>query len=94
VRVGLTHMGAYFADDGNTVRVPRYTTFDLTAEFRTLVVMQGWGIRGFMTIQNLTDQRYVGSAFLNPDVVNGVPVAFEPGLPRSLVVSLSLGRLR
>jgi hypothetical protein len=34
----------------------------------------------------------VASAFLNPDVVNGAPVAFEPGLPRRLVVSLSLAR--
>jgi iron complex outermembrane receptor protein len=95
VRAGLSHTGAYFVDDANSVRVPAYTTFDLTAEVRQpIAVTQGWGIRGFVTIQNLADRRYIGSAFLNPDVVNGVPVAFEPGLPRTVVVSLSVGRLR
>ena len=44
-----------------------------------------------MTVRNLTDRRYVESAFLNPDVVGGQPVAFEPGLPRNVVFSLSLG---
>jgi iron complex outermembrane recepter protein len=51
-------------------------------------------MRGFLTINNLTDQRYVGSAFLNPDVVNGEPVAFEPGQPRSVTVSVALGWTR
>jgi outer membrane receptor protein involved in Fe transport len=41
-------------------------------------------------VVNLFDRDYVASAFLNPDVVNGVPVAFEPGLPRHVLVSLSL----
>jgi outer membrane receptor protein involved in Fe transport len=95
VRVGLSHTGAYFVDDANTVRIPAYTIFDFTAEVRQpVVVTRGWGIRGFVTIQNLANRRYIGSAFLNPDVVNGVPVAFEPGLPRTVVVSLSVGRLR
>ena len=34
---------------------------------------------------------YIGSAFLNPDVVGGVPVAFEPGRPREVVVGLTVG---
>ena len=33
-------------------------------------------------MENLADHRYVAPAFLNPDVVGGEPVAFEPGLPR------------
>jgi len=36
----------------------------------------------------------VGSAFQNPDRVDGVPVAFEPGMPRALVLSVSAGRMR
>ena len=47
-----------------------------------------------MSIHNLADRKYIGSAFLNPDRVNNVPVAFEPGSPRSVVVSLTAGRLR
>jgi hypothetical protein len=42
-------------------------------------------------VENLADRRYVASAFLNPDVVGGEPVAFEPGLPRQVVVSVALG---
>jgi hypothetical protein len=38
-------------------------------------------------VENLAGRRYVASAFLNPDVVGGEPVAFEPGL----VVSVALG---
>jgi hypothetical protein len=46
-----------------------------------------------VTLSNLADRRYIGSAYLNPDVVNGVPVAFEPGTPREVVVGLTLGAL-
>ncbi|MEJ7811063.1 MAG: TonB-dependent receptor [Gemmatimonadaceae bacterium] len=86
---------AYFADDANTVRVPGYGTLGATlAMERPLELGGGLGLRGFVTVNNLADRRYVASAFLNPDVVNGVPVAFEPGLPRHVVASLSLGWVR
>ena len=48
--------------------------------------------RGFARVNNLFDRAYIASAFLNPDVVAGEPVAFEPGLPRNLVVGISLVR--
>jgi hypothetical protein len=48
--------------------------------------------RGAVRVDNLADRRHVASAFLNPDVVAGEPVAFEPGLPRQVVVSVSRGR--
>ncbi len=95
IKGGVEHTGRYFVDDANTVRVPAYTIFSATAELREpILATGGWGLRGFVTVYNLTDRRYIGSAFLNPDRVNGVPVAFEPGMPRSVVVSLSAGRLR
>jgi outer membrane receptor protein involved in Fe transport len=50
------------------------------------------GLRAFVTVTNVFDRAYVASAFLNPDVVGGQAVAFEPGLPRNLVVGLSLVR--
>jgi hypothetical protein len=44
-------------------------------------------------VHNLTDEAYVGSAFLNPDPgTGGQPAVFEPGMPRSVTVSFSLGR--
>ena len=92
---GVEHTGGYFIDDANTVSVPAYTTLSTTLELRDPVLTAGgWGVRGFVSVYNLADRRYIGSAFLNPDRVNGEPVAFEPGMPRSVVVSISAGRLR
>jgi iron complex outermembrane recepter protein len=95
VKAGVQLSDDYFADDANAVRIPGFATVDLTAELRRpIVARNGFGVRGFVTVRNVNDRRYVGSAFLNPDLVNGAPAAFEPGMPRSVVVSLSVGRLR
>jgi iron complex outermembrane recepter protein len=92
---GIEHTGKYFADDANNVEVPSFTIFNATAELRDPIAsVGGWGVSGFVRVQNLTDKKYIGSAFLNPDLVGGAPAAFEPGLPRTFVVSLSLGRRR
>ena len=91
---GVQHLGRYFADDANLVTVPAYTLLDLTAELRRpLVAANGWGVRGFVTLHNALDRAHIGSAFLNPDRINGEPAAFEPGMPRSIVVSLTAGRM-
>lgn len=93
VRVGVQGMSGYFADDANIVRVPGYGIVNATVGFdRPLAISGAIGVRGFVTVNNLFDRAYIGSAFLNPDVVGGVPVAFEPGLPRHVVVSLALVR--
>jgi len=84
-------VGRYYADDANTVRVPGYGTVDATLSMhRAMPVMAALGVRGFVSVTNLTDRRYVGSSYLNPDVVGGQPVAFEPGMPRQVVVGLQL----
>ena len=61
---------------------------------RPVEVGAGVAVRGFVTLDNVFDTRYIASAFLNPDVVAGVPVAFEPGLPRHLAVSIGISRNR
>jgi iron complex outermembrane receptor protein len=95
LKAGVEYSGKYFADDANSVDVPAYTTLNLTAELRNPIVTAGsFGVRGFVSVKNVTDKRYIGSAFLNPDLVGGAPAAFEPGMPRAVVVSLSVGRLR
>jgi iron complex outermembrane receptor protein len=84
--------GKYFADDANAVNVPGYTLVNATVALdNPIQVGGGLGVRGFVSVNNLFDRRYIGSAFLNPDVVGGVPVAFEPGLPRAAIVGLTLG---
>jgi hypothetical protein len=51
-------------------------------------------MRGFVEVTNLLNTKHIGSAFLNPDVVGGVPLAYEPGAPRTFVVSVTLSRAR
>ena len=95
LKAGVEHSGKYFADDANRVDVPTYTILNLTAELRDPIRIAGnFGVRGFVSVKNLTDKQYIGSAFLNPDLVGGVPAAFEPGMPQAVTVSLSVGRLR
>lgn len=92
VEFSLRGVGDYFADDANLVAVPAYHTFGLTiATDRLIPLGSQLGLRAFVTVDNLTDRRFIGSAFVNPDIVNGVPLAFEPGTPRAVVVSVSLG---
>ncbi len=94
-QAGMQQTGSYYADDANTVRVPSAAVFSAgVLTDRVFALGNGVGVRGSLTVQNLSDKRHIGSAFLNPDVVGGVPVAFEPGLPRQLLVSMSLVRSR
>jgi iron complex outermembrane recepter protein len=86
------NIGSYFADDANTVKVPGYMLWHAGLDLeRPTRLGGGIELRGAIRVENLTDKKYVASAFLNPDVVNGVPVAFEPGMPRHVVISASLG---
>ena len=95
VGVGVQHVGEFFADDANVVAVPDYSLFSASLGLRRpLRLTDAIDVRGFVRIENLTDENYVASAFLNPDVVGGVPLAFEPGMPRHVFVSLSLGLRR
>jgi iron complex outermembrane recepter protein len=90
----LDHSGDYFADDRNTVTVPGFTVYGLKAELRNpIVARNGMALRAFIAVHNLTDEAYVGSAFLNPDPgTGGQPAVFERGAPRSMTLSFSLGR--
>jgi iron complex outermembrane receptor protein len=95
LRAGVEHSGDYYADDANRVRVPAYTILNLTAELRDpLLAVNGVGMRGFVTVRNVADRKYIGSAFLNPDLVDSAPAAYEPGMPRAVIVSVSVGKLR
>lgn len=94
-KLGLQGSSAYFADDANTVSVAGWTVANVTLGLAEPVRLgAGVGLRGYLTLNNVLDRRYIASAFLNPDVVAGVPVAFEPGLPRHLLFSLAIERTR
>lgn len=94
LKLGVEHASGYFADDANLVAVAGHTILNFTLEWRRPVLTAGGvGVRGFVSVQNLADTRYMASAFLNPDVVNGQPAAYEPGMPRTVLVSFTMERL-
>jgi len=95
VQVGVQETGGYFVDDANTVSVPSSAIVSLgLLTDKVLELGNGVGVRGSVSVQNLTDKRYIGSAFLNPDVVSNVPVAYEPGLPRQVILSVTVVRTK
>jgi outer membrane receptor protein involved in Fe transport len=85
-------VGDYFLDDANAVSVPGSQTLDFTLALRPLRMGKAAQLTGFVAVSNLLDRRYIGSAYTNPDIVDGVPVAYEPGAPRAVVISLSISR--
>ena len=90
-RLDARGVGDYFLDDANSVSVPGYQTLDLTLALRP-VGMGRASLSGFVTVSNLFDRQFIGSAYTNPDIVSGAAVAYEPGTPRSVIVSFSLSK--
>ena len=85
-----------FADDANKISVPSSNVMNVgVIATRPWDLGNGFGVRGSVVVTNAADTKYVGSAYLNPDriTVNGasVPAVFEPGLPRQVILSLSIG---
>ncbi len=90
----VQHTGNYVLDDANRVDLPSATVFNATLSLRRPSrLYRKVGLTGFIRVENLLDRRYLTSGFLNPDVVGGQPVAFEPGVPRAFILSLGLVRL-
>jgi iron complex outermembrane receptor protein len=90
VEINLQGVGEYFVDDANRTKAPSYNLLNLTAGFRNSVQLTaGLAMRAFFAINNLGGKKYVSSAFVNPDVVNGAPLFIEPGLPRNYVIGVS-----
>lgn len=90
-QVEMQAVGEYFVDDANRTTVPAYHVFNLTLRMKKpLRLSESLALGGFIGANNLTDERYAASAFINPDVVRGVPVYLEPGLPRNFVIGMTI----
>ena len=90
ISLELNGVGKYFVDDANKIEVPSYSVINMSLGFTNVLRLTDYfGMRFFINISNLTDEKYAASAFINPDVVNGQPVYLEPGLPRSITASIS-----
>ncbi len=94
LQLGVQGTGGYFADDANTVTVDASHILSAGIRADRLLTIGDATLRGFVTVENLTDKKWIGSAFLNPDIVSNVPLAYEPGSPRSVLVSFSVSRGR
>lgn len=96
IRANLQSVGKYYVNDANTITVPSYTTFNAGIGIDHLNFADDrLYLHGYLGVNNLTDLKYIGSAWLNPDVatINGVqvPAYIEPGLPRNFVGTLGIG---
>jgi hypothetical protein len=95
VRVAGQGTGAYFVDDPNLVKVPSWLSLNATIGFEQLRLGEGpFFVSGFVAAQNILNTKYIGSAWVNPDLnAQGKPMYIEPGLPRNLVASFTLGAI-
>ncbi len=92
-RIVFQGTGEYFVDDPNSVIVPSWQTINMSLGVDQLQLGSSvLYVSGFLGIQNIADTKYIGSAWINPDLnAQGKPMYIEPGLPRTFVASLTLG---
>lgn len=92
VRLSLQNVGKYFVNDANTISVPAYTILNAGIGVDRLEIPSSpLYVTLFVGVNNLTNKKYIGSAWLNPNLVGGKPMYIEPGLPRNYVGSIGLG---
>ncbi len=96
IRANVQSAGKYYVNDANTITVPSYTILNAGIGIDHFNFADNKFFLGaFLGLNNLTDAKYIGSAWLNPDspVINGVttPAFIEPGLPSNFIGSISLG---
>ncbi|MCX6132392.1 MAG: TonB-dependent receptor [Ignavibacteriales bacterium] len=95
MRVGIQGSGGYYADDPNQVWVPAWQILNASIgldQYR--LGGSAFYVSGFFSVQNLLDKKYVGSAWINPDLnAQGKPMYIESGLPRNMIASFTLGAM-
>ncbi len=82
--VAVRNVGAYYADDANTARAAATTLVNGSLGYAR--AFGGRVLRVFVAGENLTDEQYVASVFING--VNGE--YYEPGLPRNWSAGFTL----
>ncbi len=91
-QANLQSVGKYFADDANYIEVPSYSILNIGVGVNHFnFANDKLFFNAFIGLNNVTDAKYIGSAWLNPDYLAGRPVYIEPGLPSNFVGSIGLG---
>jgi iron complex outermembrane recepter protein len=82
-------VGSYFADDANKVNVTSYNVMDANIGIDQ-PLFDNLSFRAMARINNIADQKYMASVWINPDRISGQPAFIEPGLPRNYAVNIGL----
>lgn len=82
----VQHVGSYYADDANAAAVDAHVLLGARLEY--VAALPAATLRTFVAGDNLADERYVSSVFING--INGQ--YYEPGLPRNWSLGVSLSR--
>lgn len=92
LRLSAQGISSYFADDPNRTAVPSWILVHATLSLQNINIGRSpLSVSGFVGVQNCFNRKYVGSAWINPDLnTQGKPMYIEPGLPRSVVASVRL----
>lgn len=83
----------YYSDDANLFEVPSYNILNLSIGLDKYYKITPWvGARAYVNINNLTDEKYSSSSYINPTInkTSGEAYYLEPGLPRNVSVGVSL----
>ncbi len=97
VEVSAQHVGDYFSDDANKLKIPSYSIFNSAAGYSgPLGIMEDVTVNAHIALNNLTDGKYISSSYINPDYGRTSAAAteaiyIEPGFPRYLVASVGIG---
>jgi iron complex outermembrane receptor protein len=92
LNLNMNGSGKYYADDANAIEIPSFTVFSASIGLtKEVPLAAGFFVKGFFTVNNIYDKKYAASAFINPGFINGEAIYLEPGLPRSIVLSLTVG---
>ncbi|MDD8016747.1 MAG: TonB-dependent receptor [Bacteroidota bacterium] len=94
--VASQSIGSYFTDDANKLVVGSYTIMNAAVGYsRPIKFLDNLLLKAFISVNNITDQKYTSSAYINPDygrvsAAKAEAIYLEPGLPQNIVGSIGL----
>jgi len=93
LELSAEHVGRSYTDDANAIDIPSSVVLNSAASYSFR--LGPTRTRFVLGVQNLTDEKYIGSAFINPTRRNVggtlLPAYIEAGLPRNTYVGLDVG---
>jgi len=91
-QLSLQGVGRHFADDENRFSVPPYTVWNGLVGFDSIHLYRNRLLaRVSIAVHNIGNRIYAASGWVNPDLnALGEPIYLEPGLPRTVVASVTL----